>query len=311
MKIGIFQMFQIDKKFKTFLRDIVLTIESIVNTKELITLPTIATNVLRMLESDNTDIRDITNIIQLDPALSIKILKIANSPFYATRREITSIHQAVMLIGFNKLINIILGVSIFSKFWLSTKPGAEELMNHFWLHSCSTGTLAKFIVRKINKNFNESEFIGGLLYQIGKLIMIQYDINRYKQVIELIEKNSLTDIEAEKEIYGFNHIEVGSHLAKLWKLPDDIRLVISNYYNPQDSEENKELIASVNLAGIISEQNGYGFYKGIANISLDSTDAWKILVDSYPPLNKLGESYLLSGIEEEFAKSKDFLNNIK
>lgn len=287
------------------------TLDAIVNTKELITLPTIATNVLRMLENDNTDVRDIANIIQSDPALSIKILKIANSPLYATRREINSIQQAIMLIGFNKLINIILGISIFSKFWLSTKPGAEELMNKFWLHSCSAGTVAKFIVRKINKNFNENEFIGGLLYQIGKLIMMQYDLEKYKQAISLIENEKMTDIDAEKQIFGLNHIEVGTHLAKIWKLPDDIQFIISNYNNPEKSDKNQDLIAAVNLAGILCEQNGYGFYKGINGISISSTESWNILINSYPALAEKGEEYLIEGIEDEFAKSKDFLNTIK
>ncbi len=287
------------------------TVDAIVNTKELVTLPTIATNVLRMLESDNTDIRDIANVIQSDPALSIKILKIANSPLYATRREITSIQQAVMLIGFNKLINIILGISIFSKFWLSTKPGAEELMNKFWLHSCSAATVSKFIVKKINKNYNENEFIGGLLYQIGKLIMMQYDLEKYKQVINLIEQEKISDIEAEYQIFKLNHIEVGASLAKIWKLPDDISSIITNYYTPSKSEMNQDLVAVVNLAGILCELNGYGFYKGINGIQLTSTEAWQILINTYPPLAEKGEEYLIEGLDEEFTNSKDFLNTMK
>lgn len=286
-------------------------ISSILGTKELVTLPAIATNVLRMLENENVELKEIVRIIQTDPSLSVKILKIANSPLYATRREITSIQQAIMLIGFNKLVNIILGVSIFSKFWLSTKQGAEELMNKFWIHSCSTGTIAKFITGKIKKNYNENEFIGGLLHQIGKLAMIQYDLEKYNSVIKLIQDESMTDLDAEKQVFDVTHLEVGSALGKLWKLPDEITQIISYYKFPSNAPQQKELISVVNLAGLICESNGYDFYKGIGEINIVESEAWSVIGELNPFIKEKGIDNVLDGVTEEFSKSSDFLNTIR
>jgi HD-like signal output (HDOD) protein len=286
-------------------------IDSIISTKELVTLPAVATSVLRLLENDNSDLKDIVRIVQTDPSLSIKILKISNSPLYATKREITSIQQAIMLIGFNKLINVVLGVSIFSKFWLSTKPGAEELMNKFWWHSCSVGTIAKFIAFKMKKSFNENEFIGGLLHKIGKLVMIQYDIDKYQEVIRLVSEENISDIEAEEKVFGANHVQVGAQLSKIWKLPDEVSTIITNYTIPAQAGNQLELVSVVNLSSIICELNDAPFFMGLPSDDLTSFESWNYLNEVSPVLKDGGPETVTSGLKEEFQKSADFLNNIR
>jgi len=110
-------------------------IDSITNLNELATLPTIVTRIMRMLDSEDVNVRELSGIIEHDPSLTLKILRVVNSPVYATRQEIVNVSDAIMLIGFRKLTNLILGVSVFSMFWLSKRQGAAEVINKFWYHS--------------------------------------------------------------------------------------------------------------------------------------------------------------------------------
>ncbi len=286
-------------------------VNDIVNTREFATLPAVATKILSLLENEDVNMHDLLKIVETDPSLTLKLLKIANSPLYGTRREITSIQQAIMMIGFSKLTNIVLGISIFSKFWLSTQKEAAVIMNKFWNHSASTGIVAKSITQKLKINFSESEFIGGLLYQMGKLAMIQYKLKDYLQVIDEVSENGKSDIEAEISVFGLTHLEVSKEIAKSWKLPDDLAALISYYNNPDKLGDHKDLGAIVNLAGIICEMHGADFYKGLNYESIEESKVWQYLSERFPELSSNGIDFVISDIEELLEQSKDLLNVMK
>ncbi len=285
-------------------------INALIETQEFATLPPVAAKVLQLLEDDNIDVRDIAQIIETDASLTLKLLRVANSPLYATRTEITSIQQAIITLGLNRLTNIVLGVSIFSRFLMNSQKQAAEIMQKFWWHASCTGIVAKALSTKIKKYFKESEFIGGLLHDIGKLAMVQFDPNKYLQVIDLIERKQMFDIEAEYEVFGVNHLEVGEHIAKLWKLPEELTLIIGHHNYPAEVEKNNRLIAIVRFADILCEMWGAGVYEGFTYIKLVETEAWRILCENYTELNDLDIEIFTFELEDEFKKSAQFLNLI-
>ena len=93
--------------------------------------------------------------------------------------------------------------------------------------------VAKSFSTKINRFFKENEFIGGLLHDIGKLALFQHDDARYMKVIELIENEGITDIEAEKQVFGVDHTEVGGEIAKAWQLPSTLHDIIRYHHSPE------------------------------------------------------------------------------
>ena len=133
-------------------------INNLLETQEFATLPPVAARILKLLENDNVDMRDISKVIEADAPLTLKLLRVANSPLYATRIEVNSIQQAIITLGLNRLTNIVLGVSIFSRFLLSSQKQAAEQMEKFWWHSSCTGIVAKSLSTKINRYFKEAEF---------------------------------------------------------------------------------------------------------------------------------------------------------
>lgn len=284
--------------------------KELIETQEFATLPAVATKVLNLLEDENVEIRDVATVIETDASLTLKILRVANSPLYATRAEINSILQAIMNLGLNRLTNIVLGVSIFSKFLISSNKDIAGLVDRFWWHSSSTGMIAKSFSVKINKFFKETEFIGGLIHDIGKLALIQYDSNDYKKVIELVS-NGYEDVVAEMEVYGADHTEVGYEIAKLWKLPDELTQIIRYHTKPELSYLFKEVISVVRIADVLSEVWDADFYEGIKKINIQDQRAWKILVESFPDLAELDIEKFTFELESDFRKTSDFLRIIK
>ncbi len=285
-------------------------INTLLDTQEFATLPPVAAKVLEMLENDDTDIREISRVVEADAPLTIKLLRVANSPLYATRNEVKSIHQAIITLGLNRLTNIVLGVSIFSKFLVSSQKSAKELMEKFWWHSSCAGMVAKSFSKKINKYFKETEFIGGLLHDIGKLAMIQYDSIKYLEVIRLVIEENMNDNDAENQIFGVTHAEVGAEISRLWKLPAELRSVITFHDRIEDAFEHKELISMVRLADLLCEVWGAGFYEGITELFLKDESGWHVLCDSFPELLQLDVERFTFELEEDYKMSSSFLNII-
>ncbi len=283
-------------------------IETLIETQEFATLPPVATKVLQLLEDDNIDIRDISKVIETDASLTLKLLRVANSPLYATRNEVNTIHQAIITLGLNRLTNIVLGVSIFSKFLMSSQKQIAELMKRFWWHASCTGMVAKSLSTKIDKFYKENEFIGGLLHDIGKLAMLQFDPIKYQKVVELVQSEHITDIEAENEVFTVSHDQVGAEIAKLWKLPSELTTIITHHTFPENATEHKELVAAVRLADSLCEVWGAGFYEGIEKLEVAESTQWNILVDNNDNLKEMDVEIFTFELEEDFKKSSMFLN---
>ncbi len=285
-------------------------IEALIETQEFATLPTVASKVLQLLENEDTDIREIAQIIEADASLTLKLLRVANSPIYAVKQNITSIHQAIVTLGLNRLTNIVLGVSIFSRFLMNSKSGASQVMDKFWWHSSCTAVISKAICHKINKSFKEVEFIGGLLHDIGKIAMLQFDPKKYMQVIDLTVNNGMMDIDAEVEVFGADHLTVGEHIAKLWQLPSELVNIIGHHNDPDMISTSKALVSVVRFADLLCEMWGAGIYEGFTSINMAETKPWIILCDIYPDLNSMDLERFTFELEEEYKKASDFLNII-
>ena len=120
----------------------------------------------------------------------------------------------------------------------------------------------------------------------------------------------MKDSEAEMEIFGLTHDEVGTEIARLWKLPVELTKIISCHSDPRTAGEYKELVAIVRLADELCEIWGAGFYEGIKTLNIEDGSSWNILCESYPELKELDVEIFTFELEEEFKKSSTFLNII-
>jgi len=283
--------------------------DKIINTQEFATLPNVATRILRLLENQDIDFRDLAKVIESDPSLTLKIIRVANSPLYASRVEIESVTQAIQGLGLNRVANIVLGISIFSNFMIGTSNDMKDIIEDFWWHSSCTSIVAKSFANKMNYNFKEKEFIGGLLHDIGKLALIQFNLEDYKKVKVLVE-SGVSLLKAEKEIFEVDHVEVGTKIAQLWRLPQDIIDIIHYHYIPNECVNNKELVALVRLSNLFCEMWGAGFDEGIKSLEFENENCWSILVGNENNKDFDIEKATFE-LEHDFKKTTQFLQLVR
>ncbi|MDT3738287.1 MAG: HDOD domain-containing protein [Candidatus Kapabacteria bacterium] len=288
-----------------------LNVHEFIHSPEFAVLPDALSKILELYNPADTDIKTVSDIIETDENLSVKLLRVVNLPVFALGTEVKTLNQTIEILGKDRFLNIVVGVSIFSNFYTSENKAVNSILEDFWWHSSCVGMIAKSIIKKTNKSFDENEFIGGLLHDIGKLALIEYDVEKYFEVIRLVEEEKYQDIEAENYIFSTDHTIVGEEIAKLWKLPEQLSDIINFHNNLNDLTRNQELVASVRIADMISEIWGAGFHEGIRALKLKDEPGWKYLLESFPNLSDLDIELFTFGLESDFKKTVDFIKVIK
>lgn len=275
--------------------------------QELATLPTVAFKILKLLEDPNVNVNDIARLIETDVAISVKIIRVANSPIYGLRNEVYSVMQAVSTLGVSRISNIVVGVALFSKFFRTTGKQSEYMIN-FWNHSTSVGVVAKNLAQKLKLNFNEREFVAALMHDIGKLAIIEYFPQHYQQIIEIINQEQVPDIVAEERILGANHNQAGGIIADMWQLPADLREVIMTHTDVLQAKVDPSLVAVVRIADLLCEMWGASVNEGVLELNIEKEKAWQILCSMKPELQGLDVEAFTFELEEEFNKAKTFID---
>ena len=190
---------------------------------ELPTLPTVVMRILSLIEDANTNTTDITEAISLDPALTSKVLKIANSAYYGFSQLISDLERAVALLGFNMVKSLALSIGVM-KTLPSEKKSTSFSERELWLHSVTVATIIKEMGKKIGmEKDHEYLFIIGLLHDIGIIVLDQFFNELFQEILKdpiALERGKL--YEAERKVLGFDHGEVAAILLNRWKFPNEI-----------------------------------------------------------------------------------------
>jgi len=219
--------------------------------EDLPTLPLIAMEVNKMLQDYNTPIGKLNELIKNDPAMVPRILKLVNSSFYGFNSKIANIDRAIILLGFNTISNAIVSVAIIDT--LSIKGSLDDFqMKDFWEHSVAVAVISKYLSEKNHLCLPEEAFTGGLLHDIGKLILSQYFPDIFNKVIISAKENNTTFYNAEKKEILFTHAELGAFMADKWNLPDRLVDTIKYHHAVRRSVKDINLLMTVHIADFIS-----------------------------------------------------------
>lgn len=227
---------------------------------EMPTLFESALEIDRLLQDYNTSIEKIVEVFSLDPALTTKALKIANSAAYASVSKVTDIKKVIARLGFDELRKIVLTVAVLQSF--STKYVDYQ---KFWMHSICVAFTAVHLHKLINPNKKSGLlFSCGILHDIGVVMLDQHFPELYKKVFEMAAKNKTNLHEVEKKVLGIDSGEVGAMLLEQWGLPKSIVHVIGKCSSPElDDEENyncKLLYLACFITNNRGIDNGTGFF---------------------------------------------------
>ncbi len=223
--------------------------------RHLPTLPHILVKLMQACDGDNVDLGEVSKIVEADPSLSSKILKLINSSYYGLPKKVESIQHCISYLGLNTLKNIAIGSSISQTF---QRPNVGRFFNLkiFWWHSLRTAVLARLIAGQTGYNRPDEVFLSGLLHDIGRLVLW---INFPKDYSELLKKyDGNSDLILAGEIrQGMTHCEIGAWLLHRWKFPTF--LVDAVLYHHESVEKIKKALPLVQItytANILAKRSG-------------------------------------------------------
>jgi putative nucleotidyltransferase with HDIG domain len=270
------------------------------------TLPIVVTRIMQLVENPKTAAVEISKVVSLDPALTVKILKIVNSAYYGFPKQITTITHAIMILGFEDVKNIAMGISVFDIF---KNKGVKDVVEFdrvgFWQHSIAVGSCTKLLAKKLRYKNPEEAFICGLLHDIGKIILDQYFHEEFNAVMQLAREENLLFINAEKRLNDMDHPEIGRIVAKKWGLPSTIVDCIASHHNPVGCETNQLVVALVHASDVFCKIQKIGNSGDMLVPQLQKT-AWDQLKLQPTDLTKLYEE-----LREEVKKADTYMEFAK
>ena len=215
-------------------------------------MPAIVSEVLDMTQDPTVPMATVGEIIQRDPALTAKILRISNSPYYGMRQYVSTLKLALVILGAREVRNIVVGIAVFDT--LRNEQTDVLLANDFWNHSLTTAALSKKLGATLELPMQGEDFIAGLLHDIGKIVLCRQLGDRYVEVFRSAEEHSGTLTTLENEAFGFDHADAGAALAVRWNLPQVLCNAIGYHHAAEDRPLTQA--ADPRLAAIVRIVNG-------------------------------------------------------
>lgn len=193
-------------------------IEKLTSAANLPSLPTVAIEVLRLAKSDDVSVDAIAKVVQNDPALSAKLLRVVNSPLFGVAREVASIRQAMVILGLRTVKVMALSFSLVEA--LRASDSEEFDLAAFWRRSVLTSVASRLLARAVSGRLAEEAFVAGLLSDIGMFVGSRCLPEEYRRIVRMRQAENITLVVAEERVLGANHAQLGRALLEKWSLPE-------------------------------------------------------------------------------------------
>jgi putative nucleotidyltransferase with HDIG domain len=263
-----------------------LTIPEVIGkVRDLPSLPVIVMELLDTIGKEDIDIKTLADKVSRDQALTAKTLRLANSSFYGLQRKVTTIAQAISVLGFQSVRTLITAAAVTGSFAANRQSNFN--FPAFWRHSLGTAVCARSLARHAHVN-PEYAFMAGLLHDIGRLVLVTCFSEQFDQALAYRDEHDCCLLEAERETLGVDHTMVGGALAEHWKFPSVIQKAVANHHEP-DAQETGSLAAIVHVADVIAH--------GL-DLSADTSDLVPPLSDAAWNSLGLSEAHVMETLKD-------------
>jgi len=215
-----------------------------VNESELSSIKSVVSGVAEIINDPTSTAKDLKELIEIDPPLTAKLLRVVNSPYYALQRKISDITQAVILIGFDALKELALNQKVCEIF-----TGDESTDGYsrpsLWKHSVAVALLAKMICRREFRQRGESVYAAGLLHDLGIIVEDQLLHDQFRVILSKSESEKKNILVAESQVLGYNHAQIGMAVGGNWNLPKELVMTIGYHHKPGEAPKAYRKLASI------------------------------------------------------------------
>ena len=213
-------------------------------------LPALSASAMRVIDLTNnsvTSAKELEIVIGMDLALTAAILRQANSAYYGYERRISSLQEAIVLLGLNVIQGIAMSAAVAPLLKLKL-VGYDIDQEGLWKHSLLTAIAAKQLCRYLKLPYGDVAFVAGLLHDIGKVIITIYLQEVGDYILKKVTQSKVPYVEFEEIVIGHNHATVGGFLAKAWNLPEDLVEAISYHHAPSNAQNHTQLASVIHVA---------------------------------------------------------------
>ena len=270
---------------------------------DLPSLPTSIVQVVQATEKETVSTHEIEELIGADPAIATKLLKVVNSAYFGTPRQISSINQSIAILGMHQVRNLVLSIGVLNA--LSSKSAhTEKMQRSFWERSFGAAACAQYLSKhkQLPPKDYETLFVAGLLHDVGILFLFTQFTTPYSEVIKYSSANSERLVDVERRLLHIDHAQLGGMLAHKWNFPENLEELISKHEYPGEPEANAA-VSCVHVAARISSQVSSDRIFGCAEELSEEYREWLGMDDE-----ELSE--LKSYVKEQISHASDLLGII-
>jgi len=248
-----------------------LTLQEVVErTSDIPTMPEAALAVVRMSNDLNANASVIADKISYDQSLTARVLRLSNSAYYGLPRQITSLQDAVVMLGMKTVRHLALVASTYP--WLvQPRKGYGLGPQAMWEHSIAVSIGTQMIAERNRKINSEEAFTAGLLHDLGKVVLSLWMEDKVARLVERSETEQVPFNQLEREEFGFDHCDAGAYLAERWNLPAGMTNAIRYHHTPDACDPQDLLVDAVHMADVLAMGMGYGLGGDGLNYPLSSS----------------------------------------
>ena len=269
--------------------------------KEIPSLPQFVVETLKKLDDPKSNAADVSDRLSRDEGLVIRILRLANSAYYGLPRRIVSVTEAIALLGFKTVKSIVLSASVY-QFMDGAFTGYALDRGQLWKHSLSVAFVARHIAKKV-KGEEEEAYVAGMLHDLGKIVLNDFVRFGYGIIVRLVEDEQMPFMDAETQILGFNHSQVGGMMLEQWNLPETYQYAARFHHNPEECQDVpphiRRMVDVVHVANAVCLMMGLGIGADGLQYTLSEAAMERLRMDSVEVLMSEVVDFI-SQVDEEF-----------
>ncbi|HSR13758.1 MAG TPA: HDOD domain-containing protein [Thermodesulfobacteriota bacterium] len=219
--------------------------------------PAVLQRVLELIEDPRSSAADLVGVIQYDQSITSNVLRVCNSAYFALRQPVKSLREAVVRIGFNQLLEIVVSHSTGALFLHQVK-GYDMETDGLWRHSVACALLAQIVGPRVTREDTPAQFTAALLHDIGKNFLHTFVHAHIGEIQRRVREEKRSFAEAEKEVLGLDHTEIGEEITRRWNFPSVLVSGIRYHHMPLRAPSHDELVSLVHICDVVARMTGMG-----------------------------------------------------
>ncbi len=207
--------------------------------------PQVVIKAMEIISNPNYVVSDLLEVVRLDQSITANILKLCNSAYFGLPRKVSSLKEAVVYLGTIQLRQVLLASGVKDTFDCPDR-GYSYFAGELWQHAIACALMAQVLFRHLRLPLEEnSVFTAALLHDVGKVVLSTYVSREFADIEKLVNEENLPFHDAERQVLGFDHAEIGGRLAELWQFPEVISTAIRFHHQPEKASKPHRLLSEL------------------------------------------------------------------